>query len=240
MNDVLSRHQRIALQLSGGKDSVACLHLLREHLDQITVYWLNTGDAAPETIAVIDACKALATHFVEVNSDVVTWRDTHGWPSDVVPTQCTASAGLAGQQAQPRFVDRYACCEHNMMVPLHQRMVDDGITLIIRGQRRDDAYKSAVRSGDVLDGFEFLFPIEDWTAEQVADYLATEGAPLHEIYQTSATGLDCLHCTAWWDHRREAFLQDHHPQVLQFYRDAREIIHAEVVRAMTPHLNDEV
>lgn len=240
MRDVLDRHQRIALQLSGGKDSVACLYLLREHMDRITVYWLNTGDAAPETRTVIEACKAITPRFIEVNSDVVTWRDTHGWPSDVVPTQCTAGAVLASAQSPLRFVDRYLCCQHNMMVPLHQRMIDDGITLIIRGQRIDEAYKSPVRNGDVVDGFEFLFPIEDWTAEQVVDYLGKERAPIHDIYQFGDSGMDCLHCTAWWDHRREGFLQDRHPQALKFYRDAREIIHAEVVRAMAPHLNDEV
>ena len=46
-------HERVALELSGGKDSVACLYLLRHQLHKITVYWLNTGDAYPETLDVI-------------------------------------------------------------------------------------------------------------------------------------------------------------------------------------------
>ena len=35
--------KRVALAFSGGKDSQACLELLRPHLDRVTVYWLNTG-----------------------------------------------------------------------------------------------------------------------------------------------------------------------------------------------------
>ena len=63
----------------------------------------------------------------------------------------------------------------NIMVPLHNRVVTDGNTTIIRGQKTCDKHKSPLRDGDVVDGLTFEFPIEDWTDEQVMQYLIREG-----------------------------------------------------------------
>ena len=46
---VLDKHKKIALQCSGGKDSLALLHLMWPFWDKLTVYWLDTGDSFPET-----------------------------------------------------------------------------------------------------------------------------------------------------------------------------------------------
>jgi len=47
--EIISRHERIALHVSGGKDSLATLYLLRPYWDKLTVYWLNSGDTVPAT-----------------------------------------------------------------------------------------------------------------------------------------------------------------------------------------------
>ena len=41
---ILDRHERIALQFSGGKDSLALWGLMRPHLDRVVVYHVDTGD----------------------------------------------------------------------------------------------------------------------------------------------------------------------------------------------------
>ncbi|MFG0641366.1 phosphoadenosine phosphosulfate reductase family protein, partial [Delftia sp. WSY_22] len=51
--------RRAALHFSGGKDSLACLYLLRPLVEQgLPVYWLSTGDTIPETRAVVDQVRA--------------------------------------------------------------------------------------------------------------------------------------------------------------------------------------
>ena len=53
MQDIIERHDLIALQLSGGRDSIACLYLLKPYWDRLTVYWLDTGAAFPETVSLM-------------------------------------------------------------------------------------------------------------------------------------------------------------------------------------------
>jgi phosphoadenosine phosphosulfate reductase len=58
MADVIARHERIVLQFSGGKDSLASLQMVRDHWAKITVAWVNSGDVFPETIELMDTVRA--------------------------------------------------------------------------------------------------------------------------------------------------------------------------------------
>lgn len=210
----LRRHERIALQLSGGKDSLACLYLLRPYLDRITVYWLNTGRAFPETVQTINAVREFIPNFVEITSDVDTVHRQFGIPSDIVPASGTGIGQMVGHDA-PLIQDRYSCCFATIMRPMFERMVADGITLVIRGQRNDDELKPAVRSGMSEFGIEYLFPIEDWTAKQVLDFLNTKMAPIPRFYEMLDEAPDCMTCSAWWEKGAAKYLKRyHHPAYL--------------------------
>ncbi len=58
------------------------------------------------------------------------------------------------------------------MVPLQAAVAADGNTLIVRGQKRSDPMKGPHQSGEIVDGFEVLYPIEDWDDDQVYTYPA--------------------------------------------------------------------
>lgn len=208
----LARHDRIALQLSGGRDSIACLYLMRPWLDRITVYWLNTGAAFPETLAVIEQMRAWVPHFVEIDGDQPGHVARHGIPSDLVPSSHTPIGLLATGKRAGAIQDRYECCANVIMLPLHHRMLADGITLVIRGQKNADMLKSPIRSGEVgAGGIAYLFPIEDWDAPKVDAYLRAEHAPIPRFYEMLSGAPDCMTCTAYWEHGAAAYLKQHHP-----------------------------
>jgi phosphoadenosine phosphosulfate reductase len=219
IEQAIGRHSKIALQLSGGRDSMACLYLLRPYWDRLTVYWCNTGAPFPETVEWMAAVRAMVPNFVEIegrNSDVLA---QFGMPSDIVPSSHTPIGLLATRRYGIVLQDRYSCCARTMMVPTHERMLADGITLIIRGQRADDVVKADTKSGDVHDGIELLYPIEHWSADDVMAFLRKVDAPIPRFYEMLNSAPDCMTCSAWWEHGTSKYLKRyHHPVYLEVQR----------------------
>ena len=231
---VLGRHERIALQFSGGKDSTACLYLMRPWWDRVTVYWLNTGDAFPETVEAIERARAVVPRFIEIPGLLAETIAAHGYATDLTPATSTALARAANSGGAP-LIDRFSCCYFSLMEPMMRRMLDDGITLIIRGQKDADAMRGPLRSGDSLPGMpEVLYPIEDWTDEDVLAFLRGKGIPLLRFYlEGMTTAPECMRCSAWWGDGRAAYLKRHHPQAYQDYQDRLGVI----VHALLPHFD---
>ncbi len=208
----LERHKNIVLQFSGGKDSIACLMLLKEHLHRITVLWMNTGAAFPETIAQMASVRAMCPNFIEVSGAQPESIASQGYPVDVLPLRNDKHVQFLTQQERLPLQGFMACCFNNLMQPMHLATLELGATLIIRGQKAADHHKSPVTSGAVLGGVEFWFPIDDWTDAKVMEYVADSGLlPMH--YEDANTSLDCWDCTAYraenqW---KQPYLERHHP-----------------------------
>lgn len=205
---MLGNHHKIALQFSGGKDSIACLWQMRSLLHRVTVYHVSTGAEGDDAKAAVAWAKEHAPHFVQIDSR----RPEGTIASDVVPSSGTAIGLLSVGRAGPVVIDRFSCCAQTIMIPMHERMRADGITLIVRGQKLADKRKSALRTGDKLDGFEFLFPIEGWTDDDVFAYLREHNLPMGKCYSDLGGMPDCLDCSAWWDERRGDWLRRAHPE----------------------------
>ncbi len=210
MEEVIARHEKIALQLSGGRDSLAVLYLLRDYWHKLTVYWCNTGAAYPETIEVMAQVRAMVPNFVEIAGEQPQAVATFGLPSDIVPVSRTPLGLLVSHAKQFMIQDRYSCCVRSIMIPMQERMIEDGITLIIRGQKNSDELKATTRSGEMHDGFELLYPIEDWSSQQVMAYLQSQGAPIPRFYEMMDTAPDCMNCSAWWENGAAAYLKRYH------------------------------
>jgi 3'-phosphoadenosine 5'-phosphosulfate sulfotransferase (PAPS reductase)/FAD synthetase len=216
----------VALNFSGGKDSLACLYLLRPFLNRyITVYWLNTGDGCPETLEVIRQVREWVPRFVELRSNVQDWRDTNGIPSDLVPAKGHVIAGLYGM-SDTRVSNRFDCCYHNIMAPMHARMLADGINMVLRGTKVADTGRVPALgwAGD----YEVVLPLLDWSHADVFDYLNAAGAPTNAIYEhfKGISAPECLGCTAWWDDGKAAYLKACQPDELPRYRGQLQIIKA--------------
>lgn len=227
MENILDRHSNVALEFSGGRDSLACLYLLRPFLHRMTVYWVNTGAAFPETLSVIAAVRDFVPHFVEIAGNQPAVIEQFGIPTDVLPRSSTI-IGLAAAQSSVRMQDSYSCCSRVIMVPLHQRVLGDGCTLIIRGQKLSDDHRAPITSGYVENGIEYLFPIERWSDADVDQYLADVGAPALPYYETMKGAPDCITCSGWWSENHGQYLRQHHPDAFVEYQRRLQIIAAEV------------
>lgn len=211
LDDIFDRHQRIGLQLSGGKDSLATAYLLRPYWPRLTFYWVNTGDTFPETREAIERVRAEVPNFVEIDGRQSMVLAQFGIPSDIVPASHTFDGLMVSGKPGPLIQDRYSCCVRTIMRPMAERMAQDGITLVIRGQRLDDKLKAPIRSGHVENGIEYLFPIEDWSADEVLDYLRAEQIPVPRFYTMLDHAPDCMTCSGWWEEGVAKYLKVYHP-----------------------------
>jgi phosphoadenosine phosphosulfate reductase len=188
-------NQKIALQFSGGKDSLACLFLLKDYWESITVVWVNTGAAFPETLKQMEFIKSIVPNFLEVNSNQPLSIEMNGYPSDVIDSWATPLGRLIDKSEIKKMQAPFDCCNTNLWQPMQRAM--EGFTVIIRGQRNDEKKKSPIRSGYEENGTTYLFPLEDWTEEDVLGFLKKEGIPLPDNYNYFNSSLDCWSCTAY-------------------------------------------
>lgn len=235
LRDAIDPFRRPALQFSGGKDSLACLLLLRDAglLDQVPVYWLNTMDGCPETLEVVAWAREWVPAFIEVQHDARAWRAIHGDPSDLVPASAHP-LGLAYGLGNLKLVGRFECCWSNLMEPMHERMVADKIDAVIRGTKLADTGRLPAEGPTAF--YEVLLPIRDWTHAQVFEFLREQGAPQNAIYEhvKGMSAPECMSCTAWWDDGKAAYFKARHPERLGEYRAAV----GRVRQALQSHLQD--
>lgn len=192
------------LQFSGGKDSLACLYLLRGEWSTLRVVWLNTGAAYPQTAAYMEKWRSILPHFVQVKTNQPEQVALNGYPSDVVVVNDTAFGRQFIARDAPVVQPYLNCCAENIWFPLLRALDDLGATEVVRGQRRGDVRQSFIRDGDVIQGKRYTFPIYEWTNEQVFEYLREVGADLPEGYRMGEkTGRDCWDCTAYLDENAE-------------------------------------
>lgn len=231
----LASFSRPALQFSGGKDSLACLYLLRDKWDWLPVYWLNTGDGYPETEAVVRQVQAWIPNFIEVTSDVKAFRAINGNPTDLMPAKSHPIALGYGMSKLP-LVSRFDCCWHNRMRPMHQRMLADGVDVVIRGTKKSDT--GTIPAEGVVPGlgYDVLLPIRDWSHDDVFAYLKEVGAPHNAIYDygSATSAPECMGCTAWWDDGRKDYLKARHPQTYHAYQGHL----SDIAKTLQSHLDD--
>ncbi|AGK48329.1 phosphoadenosine phosphosulfate reductase family protein [Burkholderia thailandensis MSMB121] len=229
--------RRPCLQFSGGKDSLACLYLLRPYWGRLTVIWSSRSDAYPEARELFEDVRRKVHDVIEVGGDEQ-WRaaSANTWPTDCVPARAT----WFGRMVEPTddgfgLVNRYDCCLANFWQPMAAAVAAGGFDLVIRGQRDDEAKRAPFASGACDgDGRAYVLPIQHWTKRDVIAYLQAEGIEIPRQYGYGMASLDCLHCTAYLDENggKLRYLRDFHPQAAVEYERRLRLIHGEQERHM--------
>ena len=194
-HDFFSRHDKVMLQFSAGKDSAACLWLLEDYWDRMDVVWSNPGNPYPETLEYMERISKLVPRFKVVLGQQPQDIAKHGWPVDVVPMEGTGIGQEMSGEAGPKLRPFWECCWANMWKPMLDEVTRGGYTGIIRGQKLADSLKGPIRSGTQVDGIEHFYPVEGWTDEEVISFLGDRIPPSYTRGLPSS--LDCINCTAY-------------------------------------------
>lgn len=188
------------IQFSGGKDSLACLYLLKNEWDTIRVVWVNSGAAYPEMIDYMKKWKSRLPHFIEVKSDQPNQIKNNGYPADISVVNDTLFGRQFVNGAGPLVQPYLNCCAENIWFPMMRAIQELGATEVVRGQRKDDNRQAKIQDGAVINGIKFTFPIYDWSEKDVFSYLKEVNADMPEAYlKGEKTGRDCWDCTAYLD-----------------------------------------
>lgn len=206
---------KLGLAFSGGKDSMACLLLNKDRLPEITVLWANTEKNFPEVIETIKKAKQFIPNFVEIKTNREQQNNFYGIPADVVPIDWTV-IGQSVSGAKTIKVQSYLqCCNENLSAPLNKAAKQLGITHIITGQRSEDLHKSLPTE---FDGLTFIRPIENWTKQQVLNFLE-QHMELPEHFKFNHSSMDCYDCTAYTKETKDIvkFSKQKHPELHEKY-----------------------
>ena len=213
MQDFFNRHEKVALMFSGGKDSLACLHLVKDYLDKTIVVWVNTGANFPEIEQMMREVKSIVTHFHEIKTDQPSSIKSKGYPVDVVPVNYTLLGQSVTSIKDFKVRSYFECCAENFWIPCDAEMRKLGVTGVIRGQRNSEAHRAPIKSGYVENGIEYHLPIESWSDSEVIDYLRSKNVIIDERLSMAHSSLDCWNCTAYMAESSERFkyIKKHHP-----------------------------
>ena len=207
-----------ALAFSGGKDSWACLWLNKDRLHEIVVLWVDAGKNYPEMLETVEKAKAMCPNFTTITVDRVGQNAYHGLPADVVPVNWTR-IGQATTCVKSVMIQPYMnCCYENIAAPMMDFCKKHGITQLIMGQRNEEGHKATSRHGDMVEGIARLHPIEDWTEQQVLDFVG-QHMELPGHFRFKHSSMDCYDCTAYAAESKDRvqFMMERHPDLYKEY-----------------------
>jgi len=165
------------IYFSGGKDSLAVLHMFKDDPDLECVYFGDTGDIYPHMMKfVIDTCKKfnVPLEIIKAKMSQEKYHAEFGYPSDMVPVVRSPDAKSTMQERSLGKV-------------------------VYRGIKKCDEHGTDVENGytNPVSGIQYINPIYNWTDDMVFEYLKKNNVELARHYKQINVSMDCVHCTAF-------------------------------------------
>ena len=213
---------RTAVQFSGGKDSLAVLHLMRGRFDSdTTVYFGDTGIAYPHIarfVAATCAAFGLRLKVVKPTVSALAFHAKQGLPADIVPVECSAEMQpYLSSRREPLLQSGLSCCSALLWRPLQEALLADGVRVVYRGSKKCDGQVGVADGFVDAHGIIYRSPLWDWSEKDVFDYLKAAGAELPAHYAQVNSSFDCYACTAWLNHTgvadRLAWTREAYPEL---------------------------
>jgi phosphoadenosine phosphosulfate reductase len=234
IEDALARHGSGVISVSGGKDSITVMHLARQWADRLTLVFCDMGDMFPHVRPYVERLADLWDYKLHV---VESKPPRYSLPSDIVPAWSTPFADwFLPEESKPEtmIISGIDCCNVTLWQPLDAAIKELGASLVIRGSKGTDEHIS-VSSGTVMEGIEYLNPLEDWTDEKVYWYLQDHAIELPMQYQVGVNhSLDCMRCTAWLstpaEVQRIEFTKRYYPAAFKELQERMRLVLAETQR----------
>jgi len=176
---------RLAIVTALQVDGMTLLDMAYQMKPDIRVVTVDTGRLPAETLAFVDEVRA---HYPKASVEVL----------EPDPAELEAMVGRHGPDPFRTSVPlRLVCCQIRKVRPMLRAL--EGLDAWFTGLRRDQwASRAAIRKVELdhdHDGIVKLNPLADWAKEEVWDYVAERGVPVHPLYAKGYTSIGCDPCT---------------------------------------------
>lgn len=179
----LDTYPNVALSVAGGTEGMVVLDMATRIRPDLRVFTLDTGRLHQETLDFFDAVER---HY---------GLTIHRYHPD--PGQLQRMLDAFGEDLQYRGVNfRALCCQIRKLYPMRHAL--EGMDAYLTGIRREQAATRADAAKAEFDeeyGLVKVNPIVDWSAVQVASYVADHDVPTHPLLDRGFASIGCEPCT---------------------------------------------
>ena len=183
INDVFNEYSNIprAVSFSGGKDSVATLHLVRQFFPDIDVIYVNTTIDFPETVDYI--------HYL-----------TQLWSLNLLEVKPEKDFFTMCRELGPPSKFMKWCCKTTKFGPIN-RLIDsryEDKVIVASGVRKNESNSRSkylpIAVNKTIPKQILFFPILEWNSLQVWLYLFYKKIPINEVYHKGYSRIGCWPC----------------------------------------------
>jgi phosphoadenosine phosphosulfate reductase len=241
---MLGKHEHAALQFSGGKDSLALLHLAKPYLDKITVFFADSGAVYPHVVDFVHkTCADLGANLVVVKPPIslFDYHEKFGLPSDIVPVDVSPEmTQILPRKPAQMIQSPLSCCGAMLWAPTFNAIRERGIKLVLRGSKARDRHTTVPHGFIDEFGTEYSSPLWDWTDADVLDLLADKDVP-DQYTKGIGDSMDCWACTAHMGGKyakaKLEYAREHYPDLWPVMKERIGRV-VKTVAEQTAHINE--